>query len=64
MPILVNKGRVFDAVYLQPELLTAVFHVLQWPLKLHSLNGHDPLPGSGLQALHADWGRHADEMIG
>ena len=49
---LVNKGTVFDAVYLQPALLTAVFHVLQRPFKLHSLNGHDPLPGSGLQGLH------------
>ena len=56
---LVNKGSVFDAVYLQPELLTAVFHVLQRPFKLHSLNGHDPLPGSGLQVLHADWGQPA-----
>ncbi len=54
---LVNKGTVFDAVYLQPALLMAVFHVLQRPFKLHSLNGHDPLPGSGLQALHADWGQ-------
>ena len=53
---LVNKGTVFDDVYLQPLLLTAVFHVLQRPFKLHSLNGHDPLPGSGLQGLHADWG--------
>ena len=53
---LVNKGTVFDAVYLQPTLLTAVFHVLQRPFKLHSLNGHDPLPGNGLQILHADWG--------
>ena len=25
---LVNKGAAFDAVYLQPTLLTAVFHVL------------------------------------
>ena len=54
---LVNKGTVFDAVYLQPTLLTAVFHVLQRPFKLHSLNGHDPLPGNGLQILHADWGQ-------
>ena len=54
---LVNKGTVFDAVYLQPALLTAVFHVLQRPFKLHSLNGHDPLPGSGLQGLHTDWGQ-------
>ena len=57
---LVNKGSVFDAVYLQPELLTAVFHVLQRPFKLHSLNGHDPLPGNGLQILHADWGQPAE----
>ena len=54
---LVNKGAVFDAVYLQPALLTAVWHVLQRPFKLHSLNGHDPLPGSGLQGLHTDWGQ-------
>ena len=54
---LVNKGTVFDAVYLQPALLTAVFHVLLRPFKLHSLNGHDPLPGSGLQGLHKDWGQ-------
>lgn len=53
---LVNKGTVFDDVYLQPTLLTAVWHVLQRPFKLHSLNGHDPLPGSGLQGLHTDWG--------
>ncbi len=54
---LVNKGTVFDAVYLQPTLLSAVYHVLQRPFKLHSLNGHDPLPGSGLQGLHKDWGQ-------
>jgi ectoine hydroxylase-related dioxygenase (phytanoyl-CoA dioxygenase family) len=56
---LVNKGSVFDAVYLQPELLTAVYHILQRPFKLLSLNGHDPLPGNGLQILHADWGQPA-----
>ena len=56
---LINKGSVFDAVYLQPALLTAVYHVLQRPFKLHSLNGHDPLPGCGLQILHADWGQPA-----
>lgn len=53
---LVNKGAVFDPVYLQPFLLAAVGHVLGRPFKLHSLNGHDPLPGGGQQALHADWG--------
>lgn len=57
---LTNKGEVFDAVYLQPNLLTAVSHILQRPFKLHSLNGHDPLPNAGLQALHADWGQGGD----
>ena len=40
-----------------PRLLAAVVHVLQRPFKLHSLNGHDPLPDGGLQALHPDGGR-------
>ncbi len=54
---LVNKGEDFDAIYLQPTLLAAVYYVLQRPFKLHSLNGHDPLPGQGQQDLHADWGQ-------
>ena len=53
---LVNKGEVFDDVYLQPALLAAVFHVLQRPFKLHSLNGHDPLLDGGMQDLHTDTG--------
>jgi ectoine hydroxylase-related dioxygenase (phytanoyl-CoA dioxygenase family) len=53
---LVNKGEVFDQVYLQPTLLTAVYHILQRSFKLHSLNGHDPLHGHGMQTLHADSG--------
>jgi ectoine hydroxylase-related dioxygenase (phytanoyl-CoA dioxygenase family) len=52
---LVNKSEVFDAVYVQPQLLMAVYHIIQRPFKLHSLNGHDPLPDGGLQTLHADW---------
>ena len=53
---LVNKGQVFDDVYVHPLLLTAVWHVLQCPFKLHSVNGHEPLQGYGQQDLHADWG--------
>ncbi|SVC52883.1 uncharacterized protein METZ01_LOCUS305737, partial [marine metagenome] len=53
---LVNKGEVFDGVYVHPLLLSAVWHILQRPFKLHSVNGHDPLQGFGQQALHADWG--------
>ncbi|MEE2657583.1 MAG: phytanoyl-CoA dioxygenase family protein [Candidatus Latescibacterota bacterium] len=53
---LVNKAETFDQVYLQPQLLAVVSHVLQRPFKLHSLNGHDPSPGHGRQDLHADFG--------
>ena len=53
---LVNKGEMFDRIYLQPALLRAVWHILRRPFKLHSLNGHDPLPGRGEQQLHTDWG--------
>ena len=53
---LVNKGEVFDRIYLHPALLRAAWHVLGRPFKLHSLNGHDPLPGRGEQQLHTDWG--------
>ena len=51
---LVNKGEVFDPIYLHPTLLACVSHVLKQPFKLHSLNGHDPLPGQGQQELHSD----------
>ena len=54
---LVNKGEAFDAVYVQPALLTAALHIFQRPFKLHSLNGHDPLANDGLQSLHADGGQ-------
>ena len=37
---LVNKGKVFDKMYLDPMLLTTVYYVLQQPFKLSSLNGH------------------------
>ena len=53
---LVNKGEVFDRIYLDPVLLAAVHHVLKRPFKLHSLNGHEPMQGYGLQDLHTDTG--------
>ena len=51
---LVNKDEAFDSVYLEPFLLAAVGYVLKRPFKLHSVNGHDPTKGNGLQSLHAD----------
>lgn len=53
---LVNKGEVFDGLYVHPRVLAAVHHVLQRPFKLSSLNARDAMPGEGHQALHADWG--------
>lgn len=57
MADLVNKGPEFDIFYTHPKVLAAIAHVLQGDLKLSSLNARFALPGEGLQALHADWGR-------
>lgn len=53
---LVNKGAIFDSLYVNPRVLAAVYHVLQREFKLSSLNARDAIPGEGNQALHADWG--------
>lgn len=53
---LANKGPVFDGLYTSPKLLAAVYHILQTPFKLTSINGRDPEPGAGHQNLHTDWG--------
>ena len=55
---LVNKREVFDAVYLQPALLTAALHIFQGPFKLSSLNGHDPLaatPEGPFRVVNSMW---------
>lgn len=59
---LVNKGEEFDAIYTNPLVLAAAQHVIARGFKLHSLNGHDPLPGSQSQPLHADWGKARDDL--
>src|SRR5579859_509810 len=53
---LVNKGPIFEICFTHPRVLAAIAHVLGGDLKLSSLNYRAALPGSGLQALHADWG--------
>lgn len=58
---LVNKGEVFDAVWLNPLVLTAAWFLIGHPFKLFSLNARDALPGQGEQSLHADWGPRAVE---
>ncbi len=54
---LVNKAPVFSVALNRPRVLAGIAHVLQYDLKLSSLNARAALPGQGLQALHADWGR-------
>jgi len=59
---LVDKGRCFDAVWGDSAVLGCVAHILRRPFRLSSLNGREPLPGQGGQALHSDWEpRRADE---
>jgi ectoine hydroxylase-related dioxygenase (phytanoyl-CoA dioxygenase family) len=54
---LVNKGAIFEVCFTHPRVLAAIAHVLGREFKLSSLNARSALPGQGLQALHADWGR-------
>ncbi len=54
---LINKDPMYHIVLTTPRLLAGIAHVLEGDLKLSSLNSRSALPGQGLQALHADWGR-------
>ena len=54
---LINKGTAFHVVLKSKKVLAAIASVLRWDLKLSSLNARAAQPGSGLQELHADWGR-------
>ena len=52
---LVNKDPIFEVCFTHPRVLAGIAHVLNYDLKLSSLNSRAALPGEGLQALHADW---------
>ncbi len=54
---LINKGLIFCEVLRRRKVLAAIAHVLYSDMKLSSLNSRSALPGHGLQALHADWGK-------
>ena len=54
---LINKHPAYHVVISHPKVLAGIAHVLGGDLKLSSLNSRAALPGSGLQGLHADWGR-------
>ncbi|RAP73405.1 phytanoyl-CoA dioxygenase family protein [Paenibacillus montanisoli] len=61
---LANKGEVFDGTYTHPKVLAAVKQILKRPFKVSSMNGRDAEPGSGHQALHADWDYSAPRSQG
>lgn len=52
---LIRKDDAFDGVYTHPKLLAVVHHILHRAFRVSALAGRDPLPGFGLQGLHADW---------
>jgi ectoine hydroxylase-related dioxygenase (phytanoyl-CoA dioxygenase family) len=56
----VGKGEIFEQVWADPTLLTAADHVIREPFKMLAMNARAALPGAGLQALHADWGKPAE----
>jgi len=53
---LINKGEVWDRIWLHPKMLAAAYHVIGRDFKVNSINARDALPGEGHQKLHADWG--------
>ncbi len=52
---LLNREPLFDFLYTHPKLLATAHHIFQRDFRLAGLGGRDPLPGFGLQGLHADW---------
>jgi ectoine hydroxylase-related dioxygenase (phytanoyl-CoA dioxygenase family) len=52
---LANGNQVFEIVYTNPRVLSAVYHVLRDEFRVGQVGGRDPLPGFGQQGLHADW---------
>lgn len=53
---LINKGEVFESVFVEPQVLAAMRQVLG-DFRVNSLNFRAALPGEGHQNLHSDWGR-------
>lgn len=49
-----GKGELFQRLLVQPQPLAAAWHVLKRPFRCEGVDGRDPLPGHGLQGIHAD----------
>jgi ectoine hydroxylase-related dioxygenase (phytanoyl-CoA dioxygenase family) len=52
---LVNKGEVFDEVYVHPRVLPLVAHLLGDDFKLSSLNVRSPKKNGPMQPMHVDF---------
>lgn len=52
---LVNKGEVFDGLYMHPRILPLVEHLLGDDYRLSSLNVRSPQQGGPMQGLHIDF---------
>jgi hypothetical protein len=52
----VNRGPLFDPLYLYPPLLDAAARIVGWSFKLSSLNARTLRPGSAVLDIHVDVG--------
>ena len=53
----VNRGPVFDELYVYPPLLDAAAQVIDAPFKLSTIHARTVRPGVAAQALHVDFAR-------
>jgi hypothetical protein len=62
----VNRGPVFDELYVYPPILEACYHVIGQPFKLSSLLARTVRPCTQAQPLHVDFRADADgwPMVG
>ena len=57
---LVNKGKIFKLIYLNPKLLALAKTIINSDFVLSSLNGRDVLKNHGDQKIHSDWRKKFD----
>jgi ectoine hydroxylase-related dioxygenase (phytanoyl-CoA dioxygenase family) len=49
---LVNEGDVFDSLYTAPELIAAVYHLMEANCRLSELTARETLPGGGIEQAY------------
>ncbi len=62
----VNRGRVFDGLYLHPPVLKACCRIINEPFRLSTIHARTLRPGLPAQNLHVDFERdaHGWTMVG